>query len=787
MKVCKCFVSLVTLVLLISCLNATAEVEVIPDPYTTVAETLLTSQRGEQKDAWVCAILDSGAKNVKHADGVLSFDLCAFDPNLKALGSYSRAENPSAWRSEMLKNLASHRLTVSVALQADGTVSRKAAQAFISTVKQAAKEARTAFQNKDMTAALWDLFFPAPTNDRKPTAASLLKPSEAFEDWIADHADLIGDGDAFWASLFYVQRNLKVSTKNGPHAVTLTWDGASPETLLQLAYHTVSAELTAKNRQDRPSLQELPDLFDHKLADAAIQIKKGRLVNFGDTLDLLDLANGQYPAQYASYLQSFSYAATLERLQADYAAYPDEASKAFPKTGTLTTAPKKGRTVTVNIPMEGVSAYVQLRDADTDVIISDAFIAAGKSVNMKATEGTYYVQYAAGTAWYGPDKLFGPTGEYMSSDAFVLGKKKLTLSVMQDQEGIRLHEVNLSAFAAANDSSVHVPGALNADVRLGKYPANHPAIPGISSTTGLPASGEAYTPIVMVLDNAEDAYPHWGVSQADIIFQVPNAGSGATKLLALFADHYPEQAGPVRSGRASMLPAAMSFNAAFAFGGPPAVKDQNIDIEALMTTWKMKSTHRVYNMLQNNGFHERIPGLIRSHDLSCHVRQIHENLISKDVAFEERPFLFTDTPRQEGQKAGVIKVMHHGESADTPSNSASRAVFTYDEETKAYSRTNSSGLYLDRETGENVQFANVIVLRTKLSYEKNYVFLKKHLVGSGAADIFQNGYYIHGAWVRDSVDSRLIFVDDKGEELVFQRGKTFIVMTNEITEVVFTE
>ncbi|MBQ8159714.1 MAG: DUF3048 domain-containing protein [Clostridia bacterium] len=758
-----------------------------PDADTQLVDEFLETQAAAQKDAWTQAILESGAQDVQSDGGNYTFTLCAYDPDVKALGAYQKAEDKAAWRQNMVSNVSSHRLQMTLAFEEDGSVSKKETQRFINAVKQAAKSAKNAWIGKDMTSAAADLFFLAPTQDKKPTAASLVSPAEAFESFRDEHPVLSQYAETPWACLFYVQRNIKVSVKDGPHAMALTWDGADPSRLLSQAYNTVSTELSGKTRAERPEMSALPGLLEQELAAGAFKMKTGRLVKQSAVIDLDELGKGVYPAQYVRYLESFTYETTLGRVLQDYDLLPDEATQAFPKTGKLTVAPAKGRTVAVSIPEEGLSAYVQLRDADTDVIVSDAFIAAGKNVNMKVTEGIYYVQYATGTAWYGNEHLFGLTGTYAASDEFIIGKKKLSLQVMRDQEGIVLHPADQADFAATEDRSVHVKGVLAADVPLGTYPENNPVIPGVSPLTGMPASGEAYTPIQIVLDNAEEAYPHWGISQADIIFQVPNAGEGATKLLGLFADHYPEEAGPVRSGRASMLPSAMSFQAAFAFAGPPAVKDKNIDIEALMSTWKMASTHRVYNLLQNNGFATRRPGLIKSHDMTCYVKQIHENLVSKGVVFEERPFLFADTPREDGQVANVVKVLHHGESIETASNSASRAVFVYDAEQGAYSRRNSSGMYLDRDTGENVQFANVIILRTKLSYERNYVFLKNHLVGSGAIDVFQSGRYLHGAWVRDSVSSRLVLVDDQGRELEMQRGKTFIVITNEITEVIFSE
>ena len=47
-------------------------------------------------------------------------------------------------------------------------------------------------------------------------------------------------------------------------------------------------------------------------------------------------------------------------------------------------------------------------------------------------------------------------------------------------------------------------------------------------------------------------------------------------------------------------------------------------------------------------------------------------------------------------------------------------------------------------------------------------------VGQGNADIFIGGRYIPGYWVRESIESPTIFLDDKGNEIQLTPGKTFI-------------
>ena len=338
--------------------------------------------------------------------------------------------------------------------------------------------------------------------------------------------------------------------------------------------------------------------------------------------------------------------------------------------------------------------------------------------------------------------------------------------------------------AVAEDELTTIKGTTKATVKVKSKYADNEVVSGISSTTGLPSSGEVYTPILMVVDNSENAHPHWGVGQADIMFQIPNAGAGATKLLALFADQYPDAAGGVRSARASMVPIAMAWDAAFAYAGTPPLGNVKVNPDYLMSKWKMKTSSRAYNLLSGK-FAERVDFYFQPHNLSCHIGEIHDSLLEGGVTFEERPFLFTDEPLTGGTDAGYIRILHRGDNKENNVNPASTSYFTYDGELGAYIRSNSSGDYIDRDTGEVIPFANVIVLRTAFTWLNGYVCLKNHLVGKGCAEIFQNGQYVRGAWFRKDTDSRIVFVGPDGKEMPMQRGKTFIVVTNGVTEVAY--
>ena len=86
---------------------------------------------------------------------------------------------------------------------------------------------------------------------------------------------------------------------------------------------------------------------------------------------------------------------------------------------------------------------------------------------------------------------------------------------------------------------------------------------------------------------------------------------------------------------------------------------------------------------------------------------------------------------------------------------------------------------MDRTTGEAVPFANVIIMRIPVKWESGYPYYADQMRGSGQADIFQSGRYIEGSWYREDVTGRLIILDEEGNELQFQRGKSFFILNNE--------
>lgn len=330
--------------------------------------------------------------------------------------------------------------------------------------------------------------------------------------------------------------------------------------------------------------------------------------------------------------------------------------------------------------------------------------------------------------------------------------------------------------------------------------ANNPVMDGESPFTGLPADITEYTPILLVYDNNTDGYMHWGIGSADIMIQVPNQGRGNSKMLGLFASEYPEYAGGSRSGRITALPFAFAFDSAFSSANYAPVEQDQISVSGALRKAGYGKDEKWFDLLSNGSYKHRLDesfriaeGIPTSANLLGHIREMHEIMVQKGIQFEKRPFLFTDGPLDRGDAANVVDLKFFNTNEDLKNGKSmpvSNSTLYYDEGL-GYQRQMAKGIEMDRETGEILEFANVIVMRAPFQFLQEgtdwYTYSPGNYVGGGQAEIFQNGRHITGAWYRDSLYSRLIFLDDQGNELKFQRGKTFIVVNDDHCVVSYDE
>ncbi|MBR1408454.1 MAG: DUF3048 domain-containing protein [Clostridia bacterium] len=349
---------------------------------------------------------------------------------------------------------------------------------------------------------------------------------------------------------------------------------------------------------------------------------------------------------------------------------------------------------------------------------------------------------------------------------------------------------------ALGDQLVTLPYAFSSSTAVSRaIPPENPAEAGINPLTGETWSGR-YHPIMVQTDADPNALPHWGVSSADIIYELPLHSMGNTRQVALYMSEIPSIAGPVRSARVPMASLREMWGAAWVFCGIQSdwrMENTLIDVHDFTSYFHpdCKQSGRWIFPFMDGTDAQYVDLFARQRD-KMHVAPHNLSIDLYGVAslynYEPmmHPFKFTDEPRTNGTEVSGITITYREKSPAFVSS------YVYDRGSGKYLRYREGMPYVDGLNDEPCEFANVIVVYTDVSwYNGNNSRPVIRLLGEGTADIFQNGRWIRGSWIRGAVrgqqdmmdpaaqQSRMVFVDEFGHEVEMQRGKTFIQVVDE--------
>lgn len=312
---------------------------------------------------------------------------------------------------------------------------------------------------------------------------------------------------------------------------------------------------------------------------------------------------------------------------------------------------------------------------------------------------------------------------------------------------------------------------------------------GVSPTTGLTLSdletpdgfaGLAvtgrYMPMLVQIDNSEggvnDIAP-WGASYADIVYETPLHSKGFTRISFLFSDLIPDSVGPVRSARVGHCWLREEWDAGFLYYGGQEREGSNIK-EVFKETGADKKGVLFSGTVGSNKpwkqYYSHREGCASPHDKDANVAAMYE-LIPADFTAPNHAFKFTDDLPQDGDVAEEISInwnaIYYGSniSYDADSNCYYRYMRYPDDELIPYE---------DRDTQEQLAFANVIIQYTTVTYNGSSAAPITTHVGEGNADFFMGGRHIAGYWKRPDMASRTVFYGPDGNEISLQRGKTLI-------------
>ena len=278
-------------------------------------------------------------------------------------------------------------------------------------------------------------------------------------------------------------------------------------------------------------------------------------------------------------------------------------------------------------------------------------------------------------------------------------------------------------------------------------------------------------PIAIMLNNLKKALPQLGVSQADIIYEVP-AEWGITRMLALYQSvEGVGEIGSVRSARDYYVSLALGHDAVYLHaGGSPGAY-------TAIKEWGVTALDCVNGPYEGTLFwrdQERRRTMGLEHSVLTSGEVIQELLPTYSRVELEHPDGF-DTGlsfAEDGTPAG-------GEPAQTVSvrfSSYKTGVFTYDGESGQYLVEEYDAPYVDGNTGEQVAVTNVLVLFTDISAIPGDTSgrLSVRTTGEGTGYFACGGQYIPIRWEKLSHDSPMTYARTDGTPLELGVGSSYI-------------
>jgi hypothetical protein len=295
-------------------------------------------------------------------------------------------------------------------------------------------------------------------------------------------------------------------------------------------------------------------------------------------------------------------------------------------------------------------------------------------------------------------------------------------------------------------------------------------------------------PFAVMVENAPDARPQSGIINADVIFEVVDEG-GVTRLVNIFSSKEPDLVGPVRSTRPYYAEIARSFDPVIVFWGTAPefyIIVANLGLDYLSPLGDGTGNSSVTANFVDPGSGEgkdAIRDATRVAPHNAYVRLPRMKEIAADIGYSleggQSPFKFKeDAP--EGDRGDISDI-----SIDF-SAAAYKVDYKYDSTTNTYFRSSGGKPSLDRESGDQMAFNNVIVLFTDIKNsgdEAGHMLIRT--TQGGDANFFIDGKVIEGTWGRNSVLEPFSYKDKDGKTILVNRGQTYVSMVSGIEQLTY--
>ncbi len=275
-------------------------------------------------------------------------------------------------------------------------------------------------------------------------------------------------------------------------------------------------------------------------------------------------------------------------------------------------------------------------------------------------------------------------------------------------------------------------------------------------------------PIAAMIDNESLALPHYGMSKADIVYEVMNSKMNGriTRFMVLVKDWDSiEQLGNIRSARTTNVILASEWNAVLCHDGGPYyinsyLKEKCADHISGEFSRIPNGKSRVYTEYITTG---EVSGLLDKHKISSTYNEYYEG----------SHFRFA-TEKEPVEQQGTDVITAGSVALPFPHNSS---CLEYSSAEQLYYYSEYGAPHVD--PGNNnmqLSFKNLIIQKCDYTLLDENGYLTYDCIGSGEGYFVTNGKAVPITWKKEAMASPTHFYDMSGTEITLNTGKTYIAL-----------
>lgn len=284
-------------------------------------------------------------------------------------------------------------------------------------------------------------------------------------------------------------------------------------------------------------------------------------------------------------------------------------------------------------------------------------------------------------------------------------------------------------------------------------------------------------PIAVMMPNESSAIPHYGLSEASILYEA-NVEGRMTRMMAIFEDYESiEKLGNIRSLRDYYAYWAFEWDAVIChFGGPYYIDDviaksttDNLNGNILSTPFFRSSDRKAPHNAYLNG--SLVKEAMENQKISTTNRGLADETHYNFTSLNDPNTL---TQYSYAEDATYIDM--------TSCYPMTKCYFEYNEEDGLYYRSQylsggSDGPHIDGANGEQLTFSNIIVQSCDYQVRDQKGYLWFGTVDSGRdAWFITQGKLIKCTWKKESEFGATRYYDQSGKEITLNTGKTMVLI-----------